>query len=255
VRPARRASPTAAALYAGGTLWHLCGVRFPLPVAAFVILAFAGCATSQPKTSRAQKKLERQMAEENTRFTERRRMSLIENGKVDSLRGAAVVEFDPSQSFDPNANTAAAARSYGTKGATTKDYYTDKHLRIDAYQTRDFYDKKTNSAAERKFATAEANTKGKYGIPNAGKAADTKTAATKESSDANKVAASRDLPDGGRQYLGPEHKKLGTSYSAKDLANWRTGESIDYSDGVVNKAGSFKALSIDDIRDLLNKTK
>ena len=230
-------------------------MRFPLSIAALLILALAGCATSGQKAARAGKKLERQMVEENTRSTEMRRMSRIENGEVNSARGAAIVEYDPNKSYDAMAHATAAARSYGTKNASTKDYYTDRNLRIDSYQTRDFYDSKANSAAQRKFATTEANTKGKYAIPNASKAAATKTASTKTSSEATKLAATRDLPDGGREYLGPERKKLGTSYSAKDLANWRNGESVDYSNGAIEKTGSFKPLTVDDIRDLLNKSK
>jgi hypothetical protein len=236
-------------------LWHQSGVRFPLSIAALLILALAGCATSPQKSSRAAKKMEQQMATENTRSVEMRRMSRVENGEVNSARGAAVVEYDPNKVYDPMTHATAAARSYGTKDAATKDFYTDRHLRVDTYQTRDFYDSKTNSAAQRKFATSEANTKGKFAIPNADKAAATKTASTKTSSEASKVAATRDLPDGGREFLGPERKKLGTSYSAKDLANWRNGESVGYSDGAIDKTGSFKNLSIDDIRDLLNKSK
>jgi hypothetical protein len=237
-------------------LWHLWAVRFSLPASVFLILALAGCATPQQKAERAQKKTERQMASDTTRTVEHLRMMRIENGEAQSTRGAEIVEYDPTRTFDPNAHTASAARSYGTKGATTKNYNPDRQLRVDTYQTRDFYDAKPNPAAERKFATNEANSKGKYAIPNVGKAADTRTAATKEAWDANKVAASRPVSDGRRQYLGPESKKLGTTTDAKELANWRNaGETVVYSDGAVEKVSTLKSLSIDDIRELLNKSK
>ena len=53
-----------------------------------------------------------------------------------------------------------------------------------------------------------------------------------------------------------ESKKLSQPADAKELANWRNAsESVNYSDGTVERVSTLKQLSIDDIRDLLNKSK
>ena len=88
-----------------------------------------------------------------------------------------------------------------------------------------------------------------------GKAADTKTAATRESWDAHKLAPTRELADGRRLFLGREHDKLGKSSDPKELAKWQTGETVTYSDGQIEKVSTLKPLSVEDVRDLLNKSK
>ncbi|MEI9894287.1 MAG: hypothetical protein WDN28_10480 [Chthoniobacter sp.] len=230
-------------------------MRFSLPIAAFISVVMAGCATPQEKAARQQAKAERQMAQENTRAAERKRMLAIENREVDSERGAQILEYNLNKNFDPNKATAAATHGFNTGKAQTKSFYSDRQVRMDTFQTRDF-GTTTNQAAQRQYATGEASTKGKFLNLFASKTARTKTAATKEAADANKAAPSRSLSDGGRQYLGPERKKLDQPQDARELANWRNGgESVMYSDGTVEKMSTMKQLSIDDIRDLLNKSK
>jgi hypothetical protein len=231
-------------------------VRFPLTIAAFAILALAGCATPQQKQARLVETAEKKRVAENTRSTEQRRMHDIENREVNSERGAQILDYTFDKSFDSNGATAAAAHGVSTNKAHTKDFYAGRPMRIDAYQTRDFYDSKTNRAAQRSYATGEANTKGKFLNLFEHKKADTRTAATKEAWDANKGAPSRSLSDGRRPYLGPESKKLNRPVDATELANWRNGgESVIYTDGTVERVSTMKQLSIDDIRDLLNKSK
>lgn len=195
------------------------------------------------------------MKDENTRTTEHLRMEAVETGEVNSQRGASILYPDYGRSFDPNKNTSAAMRNYGTKSASTKNYDSDKNFRVDKYGTHDFYGSKADAAADKKYAAKDASTKGKFIIPNAGKAVDTKTAATKQSSDANKEAPTRELAQAHRPYLGKESQKVHQSVDSKDLANWHNGEAVTYSDGVIDKVSTLKPLSIEDIRDLLNKSK
>jgi hypothetical protein len=231
-------------------------VRSFLPIAAFAVLALAGCASPQQKTAKALHKAEQQMKADNSRSSEQRRMLAMENGDAGSKRGAQILEVNPDTSFDPNKATAAAAHSYGTGKAQTKDFYSGQKVHMDSFKTRDFYDSKANQAAQRKFATKEADTKGKFLNLFARKTAPTKTAPTKEAGDANKAAPTRTLAEGKRPYLGPESKKLNQQTSAQELANWRnTGESVIYTDSTVERVSTLKQLSIDDIRDLLNKSK
>jgi hypothetical protein len=230
-------------------------VRFPLTIAALSILALAGCASPQQKLAKQQAKIEQLQKTENTRLNEQRRMLAVENGEVNSKRGAEVLQYDPNKGFDPNRATAAAAHDYGTGKASAKSFYSDRQLRLDTFQARNF-NAKTNTAAERKYSTADASTKGKYLMSDATKSADTKTAATKEAWDANKTSASRPLADGRRPYLGPESKKLGVAVDPKEMANWRNaGEQVSYTDSTIEKVSTLKQLSIDDIRELLNKSK
>jgi len=180
-------------------------------------------------------------------------MVAIENGEVSSMRGAEIYLPDTNKSYDPNKHTASATRNYGTKGAPTKTFDSDRQLRLDTYQARAFFDAKSNEAAQKKFATSEANTRG-FLLPK--KDPGDKTAPTKTAWDATKTAPSRELADARRKYLGPESKKLGQKIDPKALANWRTvGESVVDSDGAIDKISTLKPLTIDDIRDLLNKSK
>jgi len=195
------------------------------------------------------------MQKENSRTTEHLRMVAVENGEVNSERGASILYPDYGRGFDPNRYTAAALHSYGTKNESTNEYGASQQYRVDKYATRDFHDAKPDKAAQRKYATSEANSKGKFLVPNGNKAYDTKTAASKESWDAHKPAPSRELADGHRPYLGKESKKVHQAVNPKDLANWRDGDTVTYSDGEIDKVSTLKPLTIDDIRELLNKSK
>jgi len=219
-------------------------------------VVLAGCATPQEKAARQQAKAERQVVDETTRANERKRMLAIENREVNSQRGAQILEYNLNSTFDPNKATTAATHGYKTGKAQTKDFYSDRQMHVDTFQTKDF-STKSDQAAQHQYATNDANLKTKFLNLFATKSAKTKAAEVKESPDANKVAATRALPDGKRQYLGPESRKLSQPVNATDLANWRSGggESVNYSDGTVEKASTIKQLSIDDIRDLLNKSK
>lgn len=147
---------------------------------------------------------------------------------------------DMTKEFNPSTHAVGSARTYGTGGAATKDFKFDQKIKPTAYNTGEFAGAKEASAAQRKYATTAANTSGKYSIPNAQKAADTKTAPTKEAPDANKVAATRELSDARRPFLGPESKNLNKLVDPTKGVGWK---------------GNLEPLSIDDIRTLLNKNK
>lgn len=181
-------------------------------------------------------------------------MRTVTNGEAGSMRGAQIIQYDPEKVFDPSRSGIGTVRPYGTKKSGSKEFYA-RGARVDTYRTHGFNDSKSATAAQKKYATSDANTRGKYEIPKAGAEASTKTATTKAAWDAQKKAPSRELADGKRPYLGPESKKLGTAVDPKDLANWRSGEGVVYTDGVVEKVSTFKQLSIEDVRELLNKNK
>jgi hypothetical protein len=147
---------------------------------------------------------------------------------------------DMTLEFNPNQHAVGSVRTYGTGGARTKDFSFEQKIKPTAYNTGEFSGAKTASAADQKFATTTADTKSKSGIPNADKAADTKTAATKEAPDAGKLAATSESRDAKRPFLGPESKNLNKLVDPTKGVGWK---------------GDLQPLSIDDIRTLLNKNK
>ncbi len=184
-------------------------------------------------------------------------MRALDYGDVTSQRGAEILVPNYMKEFDPSRSGVGTARTFGTGGARSKEFNFQQKVRADTYLTRDFQGSKTNTGAERKFAANDANTRGKYTIPNVDKDAGNKTAATKELWDGNKVAATQDLHDGQRPYLGPESKKLNRTMDPKEMADWRNAgkESVVYGDGTVERISNLKQLSIEDVRELLNKNK
>ena len=232
-------------------------MRFFLPIPLLLALLCAGCASTPME--RFNKKLAKQEGserEENSRRVEQRRVSAAENGDAGSKRGAEILIIDKYKAYDPS-RSSVGGRTYDTGKARVKDFYYDQKAHPGSYGTRDFYGSKKNWSGDLKFAARDANTHGRYAIPNATKAADTKTAATKEAWDAAKTAPTRGLYDGKREYLGPESAKLRTPIDPASQGDWRSAgrESVANSGTSVEKYSTMKPLSIEDIRELLNKNK
>jgi hypothetical protein len=116
-----------------------------------------------------------------------------------------------------------------TGPAYTKNFYYTEHYSPKEFTTRSYYGATPYSTG--KFATHAANTKGEYEIPNAAKKADTKTAETKESSDSRKGYSTRD-------YSTREYRDRGKSQEILDL-----------------QKKDLKPMSIDQVREMLNKNK
>lgn len=182
-------------------------------------------------------------------------MRALDYGDAASARGAEILVPDYGKAFDPTQSGIGAARKFGTGGARTKQFDFQQKARAESYATRDFQGSKANAVAQRKYATAEANARGKYGIPKVDEELGKKAATTRDLWDGNKQAATRDIHDGKRPYLGPESKRLNKSMDPKELADWRSGEQVSYGNGTVERIGNLKQLSIDDVRELLNKNK
>ena len=114
-----------------------------------------------------------------------------------------------------------STKSYSTGSANVKDFNYMQKVTTKPYASRGFWGAKQSAFADQRFATRAARTTGNYEIPNATKAADTKTAATKQARESDLAMAVRTLPDGSRQYLGKEKKKMETPVDPKEAANWR----------------------------------
>ena len=148
---------------------------------------------------------------------------------------------DPKKIFDLQQSAFGSGRSYGTSKARTSNFQYEDKVRTKNYSTRGFYGAKSSWQGDIKFSTAQANTKGKYEIPNATKQADTKTMPTKEAYDANKTVAVNSLSDGKRPYLGQEAERIHKGINPNQPnVGWR---------------GDLKEMTIDDVREILNKNK
>ena len=232
---------------------HFSRVRFLLPIPLLLALLSAGCAWV-PKSAQ---QLEDARKQENSRTVESRRMHVLDgSGFSGTKRWAEIAVLDPDKTYDPS-RSSVGGRTYDTSRARVKEFYYDQKAHPGSYGTRDFYGSKKNWSGDMKYAARDANTQGRYAIPNATKAADTKTAVTKEARDAGKTAATRGLRDGQREFLGPESTKLRTPIDPASQGDWRSAgrESVVNSGTSVEKYSTLKTLTIEDIRELLNKNK
>ena len=230
---------------------HFSRVRFLLPIPLLLVLLGAGCASAEKRAARQEAKF----LEGNSRMAEQRRLLAVERGDAGSQRGAEILVIDPHKAYDPS-RSAVGSRTYNAGGARTKEFYFNQKTNPGSYRTRDFYGAKSAAAGEKKFATREANSRGQYEIPNANKAAETKTAPTKEAWDAGKTAETKNLRDGRREFLGRESRKVRQGVDPATMGDWHGGgENVTNAASSVEKFSTLKPLSIDDIRELLNKNK
>ena len=221
------------ALYTAAVRWHFSGVRFLLTLPIVCALFCASCASPEKKAERAQKLA-------NSRVVESQKMRALDYGDVASKRGADMLVVDPEKSFDLGNAATGSTRSFNTGKARVKDFNYEQKVTTQSYNARSFFGAKQSAFSDQRFATRAARTTGNYEIPNAAKKADTKTAVTKDAREANKTMATRDMPGGDRRYLGKEAEKMKKSLDPNARVGW---------------SGDLKEMSIDDLRDLLNKNK
>lgn len=231
---------------------HFSRVRFLLPIPLLLVLLGAGCASAEKRAARQEAKF----LEGNSRMAEQRRLTAVARGDAGSARGAEILVFDPNKAYDPS-RSAVGSRTYNAGSARTKEFYLNQRTNPGTFLTRDFYGAKSAAAGDRKFATRAANTRGQSEIPYANKVAETKTAPTKEAWDAGKTAETKNLRDGRREFLGRESRRVGQSVDPASMADWRGGgsERVTNAAGSMEKFSTLKPLSIEDIRELLNKNK
>jgi len=148
---------------------------------------------------------------------------------------------DLGREFDVN-QSSSFGRSNGTyrtnSARTGESFYFQQKFQPKGYDAKDF---KTKGwwAGDFKFSTKDAAAKGKYEIPNVNQATATKTNPVKDARESGKIATTRDLPDGGRAYLGKEAQKMKTPLDPMNLPK------------ITNDMRELK--TIEDVKALLNK--
>jgi len=169
-----------------------------------------------------------------------------------------ILNWDLEKTFDTN-QSAPFRRSHGTfaaKGAQAKGFYIPQKVGLKEHRTREFAGTKNAWAGDFRFSTKEANTKGKYEIPNAGKPAETKTMAVGDARESRKSMPTRELVDADRTYLGKERQKLNRTLNPNEAADWRSSAGVAYTDKTVEMHGGIKELkTIEDVKALLNTSK
>ncbi len=163
---------------------------------------------------------------------------------------------DEKKVFDLRQSSFGGASSFNTGEARiSKDFQYDQKATSKGFWTN-FFGTKKATLADSKFATNSANTSGRFEIPGLSKKPADKTAPVRDARESGKTLATRGLPDGKRQFLGRENDKMRQAIDAKEMANWRAGsETVTYSGSSVDKYSDLKELSIDDVREILNKNK
>jgi len=147
---------------------------------------------------------------------------------------------DPNREFNMGSlSTFNRTAAFDTKAARSDTFYLQQKFKPTSYEARAFETK--SWSGNFKFSTKEAATKGRFEIPNAAKAADTKAAPVKDARESGKTMTTRDLPDGDRPYLGKEAQKMKTPLDPNNLPK------------ITNDIRELK--TIEDVKELLNKNR
>ena len=234
-------------------------MRSLLPLSLAAALFGVSCASPLENAERAER-------QENARVIESRRMNEI--SYAGSERGAELLVVDKYKAFNLDSTVKGSTRSYGTGSANVKEFNYEQKVTTKSFASRGFWGAKPSAFTDQRFATRAARTSGNYEIPGATKKAESKTAATKSAREADLAMKVRTLSDGSRQYLGKEKKKMETPLDPREAARWQdssgmatTGGEIGASTGgrkyvtPAEQYGQMKEISVQDLRELLNKNK
>lgn len=156
-----------------------------------------------------------------------------------------IMKPDYTQSYDVRKSSFGTDRTVGSKKASVKDFQYDQRFNAKTFESKSFWGSRPSWLGGKKFATAEASTKGMYEIPNAQKPYSTKESPVKEAREASKTMETKPSMYANRGFIGK-----GRSQDRFDLEKGvpKGNESIGYN-------GDLKTMTIDDIRTLLNKNK
>lgn len=134
----------------------------------------------------------------------------------------------------------------GTRDANTSSFYFIDHVRTKNFIARTFYGSSDYWAGHFKFNADKANLNTRNVVVNATKQVETKTSATKADRDSNKESATRDYASGSREFRG-----RGRSQDRLD----KEGEKALMGTVPLGLGGDLHQLTIDEVRQLLNKNK
>ncbi len=149
-----------------------------------------------------------------------------------------------TKEYNLEKSTFHGGRGFAMKGASVKEFQFDQKVSPKQFNTAAYAGTKSSWMGNFKFSANSAKTTGKYEIPNADKAAPVKEHAVKGYVDSDKKMAVRDYA-GQRPYL-----RRGASQDLIDKNPEKAAQG-----GTVGWNGTMKPMTIDDVRELLNKNK
>jgi len=168
-------------------------------------------------------------------------MDQILNGNPDhSLENDLHKKFEGGKTADIN------------KKFEAKTFEFSQHSFDKTFTTSAFADAKKDALGDRVFATKGAKTSTETVIPNADKKFETKKADVKEEKDSHKEFATKELDEAHREYLGPEKQKMHVLVDQTKDVGWQ-GDIV--AENRVDKNGHLIPMTIDQVRELLNKSK
>ncbi len=143
--------------------------------------------------------------------------------------------------FDTRQASFSGGRTFNSKSANTKSFHYKQKASPGEFRSKTFAGSKSAWMGDFKFSTRKANTSGKYEIPNLTRKADTKTVEVADARESNKSMPGREYSKSHRPYLGREAEKMKKAINpGQEPAGW---------------TGDLQEMTIDDIRELLNKNK
>ena len=163
-----------------------------------------------------------------------------------------VTRPDTSLEYDLRNSSFRGGKPIKGKDAQAKDYLGSTTFRAKDFQARSFLGGKDAWVAEKSFRTKESNLAGRYQIPNRDRQVAVGGAAVKEARDAGKTAATGEYIEANKASRGGEPGNQGRSQQR--LTREQNGQ-LPVGTTPVGWSGNMRAMTIDDIRELLNKNK
>lgn len=155
-------------------------------------------------------------------------------------RISQILHPDRTLAYNSGDHKVGGLKPFTAGSAKSKDFYVHEKFRQKVFNSKDFRGEKSAWLGDAKFTTKSAKTDGKFKILNADKKVDTKLSPTKDAREASKTASTHEAHEASRQLVGPDSTKLG-KFTTRDKENsWK---------------GDMHQMTIDEVRDLLNKPK
>jgi hypothetical protein len=150
---------------------------------------------------------------------------------------------DKEMVFDTRQASFSSSRSFNSKSANSKGFLFKQKFSAGEYRSKEYAGTKSAWSGDFKFSARQANTRGKFEVPNASRQVNTKTMDVADARESAKGMPTRDFA-GQRPYL-----KRGASQDRLDR------EGPGFNDQHIGTTSDLRPMTIDDIRELLNKNK
>lgn len=159
---------------------------------------------------------------------------------------------DTSLEFDlRNSSFGGKEKAVSGKQARSQEYRGTRDFAAKDFQARSFQGQKEARAAQREYAAKSARTDGRYEIPGLGKKPVLRAVPVENATEASKAKPTQEYADAHRGAKGGDPGKQGRSQD-RLTAEQQTGPT---GTTPVGWSGNMKQMTIDDIRELLNKNK